>query len=173
MSELLHSRAAIARRRGVSTATVTAWISAGLIPVDGPWTLEQADRPTVHRPSMTSEHGSASAWRYGCRCEACSAANTERTTAKREAEAREFWRLHENDLLDRLRSGSDYGEALRAVGVSPQRVTAHRSRDEEFAARFDDALMTGRNPGLRHGHYTGWRSGCRCPECRAAHDASR
>lgn len=76
-------------------------------------------------------------------------------------------------LCGLIAAGRPYREALGEVGVTAQAVTAHRRRDPGFAARLDVALYDGRDETLTHGSAMGWRQGCRCPECRDTHEASR
>lgn len=76
-------------------------------------------------------------------------------------------------LIEALARGSSYRAAAEEAGVTMHAITRHRQRDQEFAAAIDSALRAGRDPSLAHGSHGGWRAGCRCPECRAYHDATR
>ena len=90
----------------------------------------------------------------------------------REAGA-QWWQDREGPLLAEVAEGAPYGEVLRGHGVTAQAVTGHRRRSPEFARALDAALLAGRDPELSHGSATGWRAGCRCPECREHHERSR
>lgn len=170
--------AGAARVARVTPATVRGWVAKGWLPKSGPWSVAEV-RAAARRGRQrtgrgtTAEHGTASRWRAGCQCAACTAAHNEDTRARR-AEARaQWWQDREGPLLAEVAEGAPYGEVLRGHGVTAQAITGHRRRSPEFARALDVALLAGRDPELSHGSATGWRAGCRCPECREHHERSR
>lgn len=173
----LTSRAAAAREAGVTPMTVSGWISKGWL-TEPPWTPHQvakaAERSTrTGRRGSSSEHGTPSRWRAGCPCEKCAAAHRADDAARLRTRRMAEWAEREPGLLADLAAGTRYSEALARAEVTAQAVTEHRRRDPGFAERLDQALMAGRDPGLDHGRPIAWRSGCRCPECRAEHERGR
>lgn len=170
------SLAAAARHAGVTPTTIRAWRERDWLPAP-PWTPWQLDRAADRSRQRagrgsTVEHGE-SRWRAGCRCDTCRTDHTAVSNSRREAARVEWWQSREQPLLDLLAGGAVYREALVEVGVTAQAVTAHRHRSPGFAERLDDALTAGRDETLEHGTARTWRQGCRCPECRAVHEASR
>lgn len=171
--------AAAARLAGVTPMTIRLWVSKGwLLPAGEGWTAAQlrraaeAGRQSSGRGS-TAEHGTASRWRAGCDCDACGAAHN-LDTQQRRREARQAWWVQRTEpLLKRLAGGGDYGHVLADLEVTAAAVTARRRTDPSFAQALDEALMTGRDPDLRHGTAAAWKRRCRCPECREHHDATR
>lgn len=175
---LSHSFADVARRAGVTPATVRTWVGKGWLAASGPWTAADVraaaarSRQQAGRGSSAA-HGTPSRWRAGCTCELCRAAHTEDTKAAREASRVAWWQERERPLLDALASGAPFREAVAEVGATAQAVTAHRRRSSSFAAALDDALRQGRDGAIEHGRASAWRAGCRCPECREEHERSR
>ncbi|MFI7398829.1 hypothetical protein ACI2K6_16750 [Microbacterium sp. NPDC006705] len=91
----------------------------------------------------------------------------------REAARRQWWDEREESLLDAIRQGTAYREVLTELGITAQAVTAHRRSSETFVRALYAALLDARDERLEHGTASGWRAGCRCPECRAHHEATR
>lgn len=118
-------------------------------------------------------HGTYARWRYGCRCDDCCTAHRVDQQRRKYAAAVARWATLAPQLFELLAAGTPYGGAVEAIGATPQAVTAYRHRDPAFAARLDEALTRGRNPDVAHGSHVGWRTGCRCPECRSHHEAHR
>lgn len=124
-------------------------------------------------PPPTAQHGTPSRWRKGCRCDQCSRAHLDDQATYIHDTAMRRWIPLGPALCALLESGYIYRDALIQVGVTAQAVTAHRRRDPQFSARLDQALIAGRDDRLEHGTPSAWRSGCRCPDCRDYHEASR
>lgn len=76
-------------------------------------------------------------------------------------------------LLRALATGVPFGEACHERGVSAQLVWGTAHAEPRFAQQLDAALMAGRSPDIPHGRTWSYRRGCRCPECRRAHEAAR
>jgi DNA-binding transcriptional MerR regulator len=171
------SMRAAARIVGVSAATIRRWVNLGTLPT-GPWTQTQLKRAgqksaSVRRGVTTAEHGTLSRYRAGCECDICTAAHIAETRASLERRRRAEMNTVEPELLTRLSRGDAYRDVLDALEITAQLVTAHRRRDEAFSARLDRALLEGRRDDLNHGTGLAWKVGCRCPECRSHHEASR
>lgn len=172
------SRYEVARRAGVPMATLRQWFADGLLPERPPWTVRQireaefAARGGVRRGPRKG-HGTYARWRYGCDCDDCCAARRVHVNEIRQAAAFARWETLGPRLCELVAAGAGYGDAVEAIGVTWQAVIAHRRCDPAFAARLDAALMQGRDPDVPHGTHMGWRTGCRCPDCRAHHEAHR
>lgn len=126
----------------------------------------------VGRPA-TAEHGTASCWRAGCRCDACREAHYadlfETRARQHDDRLAPVW----DGLLADLAGGMGYGEACERAEIPPAQLRRMLSRgrpiDDERLAALDAALMEGRDEGLPHGTAMAWKAKCRCPECREAH----
>lgn len=166
--------AAAARLAGVTPATIRGWQQKGWLPAP-PWTKAQIGRATTKGRQVAGRgseapHGSASRWRAGCSCQACADAHNTDIRTRRADAASASWATIADGLCGAFAAGTPYREALDTYGVTPSALSGQRRRDPDFAARVDEALTDGRNPDLAHGPASGWRNGCRCPECRADHD---
>ena len=176
-AERVSSYAAAARTLGVTAATIRLWVQKGWLP-QGPWTHHQLSKAATKSrqalgPGSTAEHGTTSRWRAGCDCDACRTAHNTDITARRNAARAATLAPILDELLERLAAGDDYGRALADLGTNGNLIGGHRRWDPDFARQLDDALMTGRDPNLRHGTASGWRARCRCPECREHHEHTR
>ena len=72
------------------------------------------------------------------------------------------------DLLDGARAGHKFASMTNRLGLTTQKVASAIWRDPLLRTQLDDALMQGRDPGIRHGRRLAYREGCWCPECRKA-----
>lgn len=166
---------------GVTPATIRHWKESGALPDGPPWTRAQiraASRKkrasALSRPrGSDAPHGTPSRWRTGCACAPCRTAHNRDTTQRRREERQTWWDIRADDFIDRIAAGNDYNRTLKELGLTHQAVTGHRKRDPNFAQRLDAALTYIRDPALTHGIATAWKAGCRCPDCRAYHEASR
>ncbi|MEZ0363733.1 hypothetical protein ACAG26_08530 [Mycobacterium sp. pUA109] len=172
------SRYEVARRAGVRMATLREWFAAGLLPERGPWTVRQIREAEFRarggiRRGPRKGHGTYARWRYGCHCDDCCAARRALHNKYRQAAAVARWKVLGPQLCELLAAGARYRDAAVQVGATTREVAAYRRRDPAFAERLDAALTAGRDPNLVHGGGPGWQAGCRCPECRAYHEAHR
>lgn len=177
MPETIASRRAAARHVGVDPTTVLRWITDGLLPPGPGWPAElveqvHAEWKKTARPAKW-ECGTPAGYRAGCRCVPCTEAHSDESKSDRRRARELWWAERTSELCALLAAGSlTYREACDSVEASPQAVTAWKRLDPLFAERIDAALMAGRRPG-DHGTTSEWRRGCRCPECREAHENSR
>ena len=158
-------------------STVEGWVRRGLLSPP-PWTGRQLEKIAKERSDstvrgITSPHGTESRWRAGCRCEACTDIHNAETRDRRRAERAEWWEPRRKTLIAAFASGVPYVEALESVGASWTGLHRWRAVDPEFGAAIDAALMEGRRGDVDHGSHAAWRVGCRCPECRETHNATR
>lgn len=72
------------------------------------------------------------------------------------------------DVLDGARAGRKFSSVTNRLGLTTQKVASAIWRDPLLRTQLDDALMQGRDPGIRHGRRLAYRQGCWCPECRKA-----
>lgn len=165
---------------GVTPATIRTWRDKGWLPDGPPWTRATiraaARKKRGPAPARGAEapHGTTSRWRYGCSCEPCRLAHNHDSTQRRSIATQQWWDAGPaQQLIDSITKGADYHATLLKMGLSHQSITGHRRRDPGFAARLDDALLYARDPDVAHGTGAGWKARCRCPECRAYHDATR
>ena len=112
-------------------------------------------------------------YRYGDRDRAARREHTVQTTQWRREQALAMFEPVEGGLLRALADGYPLRAAAELAGVTVQAIHGRRVWDAEWAQRVDAALMEGRDPSLRHGTEGAYGDGCRCPECREAHNLSR
>lgn len=109
------------------------------------------------------------------RCPGCRDGRRDPDQAYRaELAAAKFPAAARRKLLRALAAGKTLRNACAALDITTHRVFGFRAYDPTWSAALDEALMAGRNPDLDHGSLNAYHSsGCRCPECRAAHNAAR
>lgn len=171
---------AAAQLLGVTPATVRAWVRRGELE-PGPWTeaqlREAAARPRSRagrpRGVLLADHGTETRYSAGCRCVPCTTAHSTASKEDRRVVRDLWWQPRRDRLLRLVGAGASLPDACRAVDATIQALSAHRREHPDFAAALDDALVAGRDPALDHGSHGAWREGCRCPDCRTTHDASR
>lgn len=176
-AEVATSKAAAARLIGLSAFVITSWLGKGWLGPP-PWTLDQLEAAAAKsrnrvRRGPTSEHGTESRRRAGCRCRECCDGWAKVCRARRQEAREALWAGREKPLFIALAAGLPFVHACAQSGVTPQAVTFRRRQNENFRRGVEAALMAGRDPALPHGSNNGWRAGCRCPDCRACHEASR
>lgn len=158
-------------------STIAGWVRRGLLPPP-PWTGQKLKRVAAKRARSpktgpTSPHGTESRWRAGCRCDECTDIHNAESRDRRRAERADWWAPRVQPLVDAFAAGVPYGEALASVDASWQALHRWRAIDPAFQEAIDQALMEGRRDDVDHGTPTAWREGCRCPECRDDHNATR
>ncbi|MGW9371216.1 hypothetical protein ACWGVR_14535 [Streptomyces xanthophaeus] len=109
------------------------------------------------------------------RCEDCRRKRREPDRKHRRAISKAIFPADlRKQLLDQLRKGRPLGEACLILRIPAAQPHAFARIDPWFRKAFDEALMKGRNPDLRHGTEAAYRlHGCRCPECRQGKAARR
>lgn len=80
---------------------------------------------------------------------------------------------YEADILKALAGGVHPRRAAAMAGLTINALHGRARWDADWKTRFDAALMRGRDPLLPHGRTVGYKAGCLCPECRAAHNQTR
>lgn len=159
---------------GRSAPTIAGWVTSGRLP-QGPWTERQLLKAsaTSSSPGIASEHGTADRWRLGCTCDACRDAHLDQVRDMRRGRA--IFRIDwvRDQILDILASGGTFADVHAQTGLTSQALHGAARTDADWRAALDEALMVGRDPDLAHGTPSGWRRGCRCPECRAEHAHSQ
>lgn len=175
MAKMIGSRAQAADLLGISASTIDGWVRRGILS-GGPWTekhLRSVAKKQGGKYGIRSAHGTASRWRAGCGCDRCLQAHNADTQNYRHRKARAHLDRVADELMERLSAGESVAEACEAVGVTTAAMYGRARWDDQWRARLDDVLTTGRAPHLKHGTTTTARSGCSCPECRQAKAASR
>lgn len=158
---------------GVTVATIRYWIGEGYLP-DKPWTEEQIRVAATKTEGLGRtrgvKHGTQECWRAGCSRPECVAANRE-TVSQARARKREaqFPPAARTLVLDLLADGASITEAAAAGGVTRYVVRGRARWDPQWGDAVEDAVMTGRNPGITHGAESYRRGWCVCRDCRNAH----
>lgn len=124
-------------------------------------------------PYPYDELAPLSQWRKGDRSDAPRIAHNEHSRTARRQKVREHFAPFEGALIGDLASGMPLRDAAEKHGVSIQAIHQRKIWDEVWSVRLNAALTAGRDPSLRHGIPGSYKLGCRCPECREAHNASR
>lgn len=109
------------------------------------------------------------------RCEDCRQKRIRPDRKRRHAISRAlFPRVLREAVLRELRKGRQLGEVCLTLRISPAQLHTFAHINPWFRTELDDALMQGRNPDLRHGSESAYRTHrCRCPECRKGRTARR
>jgi len=126
-------------------------VSLGLIEVDG-----------VPAP--------ASRYRYGDRDRAAVEAHTRETRMQRIKRHPLADQALRSRILAAVQAGTSVAAAARAESLTAATVWGYTRYDPDFRAALDEATRRHRTCSpVSRGRADGYRQGCRCPECRAAH----
>lgn len=92
-----------------------------------------------------------------------------RPTARRRDRLRDDPAIRER-IVAAVQAGSSVADAARGEGLSPATVWGYANGDRAFRAALDQATTAHRTcTSTTRGRPSGYRLGCRCPECRAGH----
>lgn len=166
------SLAQAARFFEVTPTTVRRWITEGSLACTPPWRAvdlqkaADAQTPYLTRRGVRSEHGSLSRFRAGCRCRKCRDTKNAEDRKVLRAKRMKEWEALGPALIGQVEAGVSLQDALVECDITAQALTEHRLRDPKFKAMLDLVLLDMRDSGVPHGTSRGWKTGCRCPECR-------
>ncbi|MEZ0162963.1 hypothetical protein [Streptomyces griseorubens] len=77
-------------------------------------------------------------------------------------------------LLGRIASGEHITDVCADLGITVNRARGYGTYAPAWSRALDLALTASRDPALDHGTAMAYRHGrCRCPQCRAAKNATR
>lgn len=174
MSDRVSSQRDAAEILGVSAVAVGNWVRDGRLK-PGPWTVAELEelKVTTPRRQAVARHGTVARWRAGCRCEKCLEAHLASHRDSRKQKRIAEIHAQGQAILSDVASGMRFRDWVEKHGTSPTKIRAWRVADPVFGAKLDWAMRAGRDASLRHPSATAWREGCRCPECREWHEASR
>jgi len=109
------------------------------------------------------------------RCRPCHATRRRSDYASRRRAAMDAFPAEMRaELLQRVAAGRPLQSVCADLGVTMNRVNQFDAHLPGWREVLDHALRIGRDPNLPHGRdWTYTHHGCRCPDCRGAHDACR
>jgi hypothetical protein len=171
---LVTSQRQAARLLNMSPSSLVYWRRTGKLG-PAPWTVfellavkHRADAPPRRR-GLTAAHGTRTRVGAGCNCPDCRAAGAafQRERERQQAE-RQFPPDKRAALLELIDQGTPFKQALAEVGVRAQQVWGRTWSDPEWGLQLQATIDRARPADIKHGRQSGYRSGCRCSECRAA-----
>lgn len=118
------------------------------------------------RHGARSAHGTISRWSSACDCDSCKEAHLASLRDYRRQRSIDELTPVREQVLNIFRSGGTWSDVFAETGLSQQRLHGIASWNKHWKRDLDRALMEGRDPNLKHGTASAWKSGCRCPECR-------
>lgn len=111
-----------------------------------------------------------SRWRSGDRDDAARRAhNHDLAQRRRQASLGRITPAMRQRIAAEIAEGRTLADAAAVAGLTARQVAVAARADPGWRCALDEALMAGRDPALPHATQAGYRRGCRCPQCRAAH----